>query len=128
MAGEICVNLETDTLHAILLQNRPLAVMSVSKRFGTNDSLKTYPLANLFHSVPRVSRAASMLAEKHGLRHSVFESYDGVLPIPDVVPESYVEDLVAEVEAVKEKIKRVNDAISFVYHEQDHWCVTSPGL
>lgn len=60
-----------------------------------------------------------MLAEEHELWFAMLEPHKRVLPVADMVPETHIEDLDAEIVAVEVEPKCIDNAVAFVYDDQD---------
>jgi hypothetical protein len=74
----------------------------------------TYPLPDLLNRPITVCCAEIMLTKKDIFGHSMLKPHKNVLPIPYMIPETDVENHVAEVESVEEEPECVNNAFSFV--------------
>lgn len=90
--------------------------------------MATYTLVDLLYCVPCVRGAGGVLAEEHCFRYAVDESDGVVFPVADVVSESDVEHFVAEIEAVKVEVERVEYAVAFVDCDHDDWCAAASTL
>lgn len=80
--------------------------------------LVTYPFSSFLYGFIGVCCSRRMLAEKDGFGRAVVESYNGMFPVSDMVPESDIEHLIPKVEAVKVEPERVHDSLAFINNDK----------
>ena len=68
---------------------------------GTGGRVRDRSIANLLHGFPSIRSAIVVLAEEDGFRLALVEADGCVFPIADVIAESNVEHLVAQIVAVE---------------------------